>query len=324
MKGRVFAGLIFASLAALIVGVVTGPVTLPAGEIWDAVKSATAPAAPIVRDLRLPRVLLAFAVGGGLGLCGAALQALVRNPLADPYLLGLSGGAGLGAVVAIAAGLSGAWGVPIAAFAGAIAALLLVYRLSLVQGRRLDSRVLLLAGVIVSALCGALMSAIMALSSSATLRNAFLWLLGGFSGASWPALAIFLAYAVIPLIILFATARWLDLLALGEESARHLGLDVDRARLIIYVATGLLTAASVATAGIIGFVGLVVPHAARRLLGPLHRPLLPAVFFGSGTFLVLADALARTVARPVELPVGVVTAIVGVPLFALLLRKTLA
>jgi iron complex transport system permease protein len=324
MKGRVILGLVLVSIAALVVGVVTGPVTLPAGEIWDALKSPGAPAAPIVRDLRMPRVLLAFVVGGGLGLCGAALQALVRNPLADPYLLGLSGGAGLGAVVAIAAGLGGAWGVPMAAFAGAIAALLLVYRLSLVQGRRLDSRVLLLAGVIVSALCGALMSAIMALSSSATLRNAFLWLLGGFSGASWPALGIFLAYAVIPLIILFSTARWLDLLALGEESARHLGLDVDRARLIVYLSTGLLTAASVATAGIIGFVGLVVPHAARRLLGPLHRPLLPAVFFGSGAFLVLADALARTVARPVELPVGVVTAIVGVPLFALLLRRTLA
>jgi iron complex transport system permease protein len=226
-------------------------------------------------------------------------------------------------VIAIAGGLGGSWSLPLMAFAGAMVALLLVYRLSLVQGRRLDPRVLILAGVIVSAFTGALMSAIMALSPEAALRNAFLWLLGGFSGASWPALGLFVAYALLPLGLIVGSARSLDLLALGDESARHLGLDVPRTRLIIYFATGLLTAASVAVCGIIGFVGLVVPHAARRLLGPLHRPLLPAVFLTGGAFLVLADALARTVARPLELPVGVVTALVGVPLFALLLRRTL-
>jgi iron complex transport system permease protein len=292
---------------SLAVGVMLGPVSLAPGELWDALKSADATAAPIVRQLRIPR----------------ALQALVRNPLADPYLLGLSGGAGLGAVIAIAGGLGGSWSLPLMAFAGAMVALLLVYRLSLVQGRRLDPRVLILAGVIVSAFTGALMSAIMALSPEAALRNAFLWLLGGFSGASWPALGLFVAYALLPLGLIVGSARSLDLLALGDESARHLGLDVPRTRLIIYFATGLLTAASVAVCGIIGFVGLVVPHAARRLLGPLHRPLLPAVFLTGGAFLVLADALARTVARPLELPVGVVTALVGVPLFALLLRRTL-
>ncbi len=313
-----------AAVLSLFVGVALGPVSLAPGELWDALKSAGAPAGPIVRELRIPRVLLAFLVGGGLAMTGTALQALVRNPLADPYLLGLSGGAGLGAVVAIAFGLAGSWSLPLLAFAGAIAALLLVYRLSLVQGRRLDPRVLILAGVIVSAFTGALMSAIMALSEAAALRNAFLWLLGGFSGASWPALGLFAAYAVVPLVLILASARSLDLLALGDESARHLGLDVERTRLMIYFATGLLTAASVAVCGIIGFVGLVVPHATRRLLGPLHRPLLPAVFLGGGAFLVLADALARTAARPLELPVGVVTALVGVPLFALLLRRTLA
>lgn len=309
--------------ASLAVGVMLGPVSLAPGELWDALKSADATAAPIVRELRIPRALLAFLVGGSLAITGTALQALVRNPLADPYLLGLSGGAGLGAVIAIAGGLGGSWSLPLMAFAGAMVALLLVYRLSLVQGRRLDPRVLILAGVIVSAFTGALMSAIMALSPEAALRNAFLWLLGGFSGASWPALGLFVAYALLPLGLIVGSARSLDLLALGDESARHLGLDVPRTRLIIYFATGLLTAASVAVCGIIGFVGLVVPHAARRLLGPLHRPLLPAVFLTGGAFLVLADALARTVARPLELPVGVVTALVGVPLFALLLRRTL-
>lgn len=311
------------AVASLAVGVLLGPVSLAPGELWDALKSGAAPAAPIVRQLRIPRALLAFVVGGGLAMTGTALQALVRNPLADPYLLGLSGGAGLGAVVAIASGLGGSWSLPLLAFAGAMIALLLVYRLSLVQGRRLDPRVLILAGVIVSAFTGALMSAIMALSDAAELRNAFLWLLGGFSGASWPSLGLFVAYAGVPLLLVAGSARALDLLALGDDSARHLGLDVQRTRLIIYFATGLLTAASVAVCGIIGFVGLVVPHAARRLLGPLHRPLLPAVFLTGGAFLVLADALARTVARPLELPVGVVTALIGVPLFALLLRRTL-
>jgi len=315
--------LLVAVLVSLTVGVVLGPVSLAPGELWDALKLGNATAGPIVRELRIPRALLAFVVGGGLAMTGTALQALVRNPLADPYLLGLSGGAGLGAVVAIAFGLGGSWSLPLLSFAGAIAALLLVYRLSLVQGRRLDPRVLILAGVIVSAFTGALMSAIMALSDAVALRNAFLWLLGGFSAASWPALGLFIAYALLPLALILGSARALDLLALGDESARHLGLDVGRTRLIIYFATGLLTAASVAVCGIIGFVGLVVPHAARRLLGPLHRPLLPAVFLGGGAFLVLADALARTVARPLELPVGVVTALVGVPLFALLLRRTL-
>jgi len=324
VKPRHLALLLGLALMSLVLGIMVGPVTLAPGEFWDALKSSGAEASPIVRQLRIPRVLLAFIVGGGLAVTGTALQALVRNPLADPYLLGLSGGAGLGAVIAMAVGLGSTWTVPLVAFAGAMIALFLVYRLSLVQGRRLDPRVMILAGVIVSAFTGAMMSAIMTLSDASALRNAFLWLLGGFSGASWPSLGFFTLYAIVPLGLLLGSARALDLLALGDESARHLGLDVGRSRRVIYLATGLLTAASVATCGIIGFVGLVVPHAARQLLGPLHRPLLPAVFLAGGGFLVLADALARTVARPLELPVGVVTAVVGVPLFALLLRKTLA
>jgi len=155
------------------------------------------------------------------------------------------------------------------------------------------------------------------------LRNAFLWLLGGFSAASWQALGLFGAYAVVPLGVLLVQARHLDLLTLGEESALSLGADVEPLKRRVLVTTSLLTAASVATCGIIGFVGLVVPHAMRGLVGPLHRSLLPAVFLAGGGFLVLADALARTVVRPLELPVGIVTALVGVPLFALLLRRSL-
>jgi iron complex transport system permease protein len=257
-----------------------------------------------------------------LSVTGAALQALLRNPLADPYLLGLSGGAGLGAVLAIAVGPAWPWAVPLAAFLGATGAIALVYRLSVVAGRRLDPRVLLLAGVIVGSFTGALMTAVVSVSEAAELRRAFLWLLGGFGAASWRSVAVFSAYAVAPLIVIFAAARSLDLLTLGEETARHLGADVERLKRVIYVATSLLTAASVAVCGIVGFVGLVVPHAVRRVRTPLHRELLPAAFVGGGAFLVLADAVARTVVRPLELPVGAVTALVGVPLFALLLRRT--
>lgn len=308
----------------LLVGLAAGTVPLSPAEVWHGLWRANTSASVIVRDLRAPRVLLAFFVGGSLAVCGAALQAMIRNPLAEPYLLGLSGGAGLGAVIAIATRATGPWAVPVAAFCGAAAAVALVYRLSLVAGRRLDPRVLLLSGVVVGSFAGALMSAIMVLSPAAGIRNAFLWLLGGFGSASWQSLGVFLAYAVLPLGVIGLSARSLDLLALGEEPAHHLGADVHRTRRVVYLCTALLTAASVATCGIIGFVGLVVPHAVRTVARPLHRSLLPLVFVVGGSFLVLSDVVARTVVRPLELPVGVITALVGVPLFALLLRRTLA
>jgi iron complex transport system permease protein len=322
MRGRT-ALLLLAVLAALLVGLAAGTVPLSLSEVWRGLLHGDAQSSVIVRDLRAPRVLLAFVVGGSLAVCGAALQAMIRNPLAEPYLLGLSGGAGLGAVLAIATRATGPWAVPLAAFAGAIAAVALVYRLNLVAGRRLDPRVLLLSGVVVGTFAGALMSAIIVLSPSAGIRNAFLWLLGGFGAASWQSLGVFAAYAVLPLGLIGLSARNLDLIALGEEPAHHLGADVDRTRRLVYACTALLTAASVAACGIIGFVGLVVPHAVRTLSRPLHRTMLPLVFLTGGGFLVLSDVVSRTVVRPLELPVGVITALVGVPLFALLLRRTL-
>jgi iron complex transport system permease protein len=306
---------------SLMVGLWAGPVTFSPRELWEGLLHPYADSAAIVRELRVPRVLLAFLVGGSLSVTGAALQALLRNPLADPYLLGLSGGAGLGAVLAIALNPDWPWAVPAAAFAGATGAVALVYRLSVVSGRRLDPRVLLLAGVVVGSFAGAIMTTVISLSEAAELRRAFLWLLGGFGGSSWRAVSVFLVYATVPLVLLLLSGRALDLLSLGEESAKHLGADVERSKRIVYLATSLLTAASVAVCGIVGFVGLVVPHAIRRLWTPMHRELLPAAFVAGGAFLVLADALARTIVRPLELPVGAVTAIVGVPLFALLLRR---
>jgi iron complex transport system permease protein len=316
----VFLGLLV--VASLVLGLAAGSVALSPAQVWAGLRGGGGGAADIVRELRAPRVLLAFLVGGSLAIAGAALQAMIRNPLAEPFLLGLSGGAGLGAVTAIALRLAGPWAVPLAAFAGALAAVALVYRLSAVAGRRLDPRVLLLSGVVVGTFAGALMSAVIVLSDTAATRNAFLWLLGGFGASSWQSLGVFAAYAVLPLGVIGLHARSLDLLALGEEPAHYLGADVERTRRLVYLATALLTAASVAACGIIGFVGLVVPHAVRTVSRPLHRSLLPAVFLVGGCFLVLCDVVSRTVVRPLELPVGVITALVGVPVFALLLRRS--
>ena len=310
------------AVAAVALGLVLGPTAIGPREVWAALlgqgESSTV---TIVRDLRATRTVLAFLVGGGLAVTGAALQALVRNPLADPYLLGLSGGAGLGAVAAIALGLSGAWGVPLAALVGALLAVGMVYRIAIVGGTVLDPRVLLLGGVVVGAFAASLMGAIMAVAPAPEIRNALLWLLGSFSGASWKTVAIFAAYSAVPLGLIWLQARPLDLLTLGEEPALVLGAEVERLKRTLYFAASLLTAVAVAVSGIIGFVGLVVPHAVRMVWGHSHASLLPAAFLLGGSLLVVADAMARTIFAPVELPVGVVTALVGVPVFVILVRR---
>ena len=314
--------LLLTALGTIVVGVAVGPSGLDLRSVVGGVLgSAGEPTVTIVRDLRVPRVLLAFLVGGSLGVTGAALQALVRNPLADPYLLGLSGGAGLGAVTAIALGAASPWAVPLAAFAGSLGAVALVYRLALIAGAGLDVRVLLLAGVVIGAFAASLMGAIMALVPAPEVRNALLWLLGSFSRASWPAVLLFAVYAVVPLVILYRLARPLDLLTLGEEPAGYLGTNVARTRRMLYVMASLLTAVAVALSGIIGFVGLIVPHAARFTWARLHQALLPATFLLGGSLMVIADAVARTAFAPLELPVGVVTALIGVPVFVALVRK---
>ena len=283
-----------AVIATLGAAVLLGPANVPLRDLLGS---------PIFWQLRLPRAVLAFLVGGALGASGVGLQALVRNPLADPFLLGLSGGAGL------------------AAFAGAVGAMALVYRLGLVGGAQLDPRVLLLGGVAVGAFAAAVTTAIVSLAEATELRNAFLWLWGGFSGASWTTVLVIAVYAPLPLVVLAAAARPLDLLALGEEPAQYLGADVRRLKQVVYLAASLLTAAAVAVAGVIGFVGLIVPHVCRLVWGRLHRTLLPTAFLAGGILLVASDTLARTVVAPRELPVGIVTALVGVPLFAVLLRR---
>lgn len=319
-----FAALGVGACIAGVIGLLVGAVHLPPAAVLAAFVDPASPNATILRELRLPRVVLGFGVGGSLGVAGAALQAVVGNPLAEPWLLGLSGGAGLGAVLAVVLGVPSGWSVAACATLGAIVAIALVYRVALVAGRRVDPRVLILAGVVVGAFASAVSAAILAVTDPFTFRAAALWLFGGFAGASWSAVGRFMVAAVPGLLLLGWLARGLDLLALGDDTALTLGADAPRIRKLAIFATALLTAATVAVAGVIGFVGLVVPHAVRWIVGPLHRGLLPAVFLAGGGFTVLADAGARTVLAPAELPVGVVTALVGVPIFALLLRRSVA
>ena len=322
-SGRFALLLLVAVVAALAAGLFAGAAGIAPRAALEALVGRGDPAArAIVRELRLPRMALGFLVGGVLAVSGASLQALVRNPLADPYLMGLSGGASLGAVLAIQAGVASPWALPAAAFVGAAATIAVVYRLALVAGGLLDSRVLLLGGVVVGAFAGALTSGVLAVSEATGARTAMLWLLGGLGGVGWTGVLALAVYCAPALALLMREARALDLLALGEEPARFLGTDVAATKRRVYVAASLLVAAAVAAAGIIGFVGLAVPHAVRLLRGQGHRGLLPAAFVLGGAFLVLADAGARTVVAPLELPVGVLTAMVGVPLFAVLLRRS--
>ncbi len=320
---HIVALLLLAATVAGTLGLLLGAVRLSPTEVWLALWHADAEGAAIVRTLRLPRVLLAFGVGGSLAVSGAALQALVRNPLAEPWLLGLSGGASLGAVLGTVVGLPPGWSLAACATVGALAAAAMVYRIGAVADQRIDPRVLLLAGVIVGAFTGAVTTAILAVVDPFTFRSATMWLLGGFGGASWSAVRDFFLVAALPLLALGWLARQLDLLALGDETAVALGADVDRTRRLVVLITSALTAATVAAAGVIGFVGLVVPHAMRWMVGPLHRRLLGVVFVTGGAFTVLADTIARTVFAPSELPVGTITALVGVPVFAGLLRRSM-
>jgi iron complex transport system permease protein len=265
-------------------------------------------------------------VGGGLALSGAVFQALLRNPLAEPYILGISGGAASGAVIVLALGLmsGNSWALPIAAFAGALVAIVLVFRVAAAAGRALDVRVLLLAGVVVGAFFTACIAFVLSISEARTVRSAMLWMMGSLAGADWQAVVIATAYTLPAVLLLLALARALNLLAVGEETAQYLGTNVEGVKRLAYVVASLVTAAGVAVAGVIGFVGLIVPHGIRLLVGSDHRIVLPASFVAGAAFLTFADVVARTLLRPSEVPLGVVTAFVGVPLFLILLRRSVS
>lgn len=312
-------GLALLSAASLVFALAAGSVTVAWSELWAFVSGGEESlGSSLVLELRLPRALAAFATGGMLALAGALMQVLLRNPLADPYILGISGGAAVGALLTMLLGAGGVW-LTGSAFGGALLSMLLVFALAHGRGSWTASR-LLLTGVVVAAGWGALISLILSLSPDAQLRGMLFWLMGDLSHAHdpWPGLLVL----VLGLALSLPLARNLNVLARGELQAGALGVAVAPLRVQVYLIASLLTAVAVTTAGSVGFVGLVVPHLLRLVIGNDQRLLLPASALLGGSLLTLADTLARTVAAPQQLPVGVVTALLGVPVFLYLLSRS--
>ncbi|MED5814123.1 iron ABC transporter permease [Mycolicibacterium sp. 050232] len=320
-------------LTAMTAGVAIGSVSIPPGQVWAIVLHAVhsglvdqswpAVRESIVLDARLPRVVLGAVVGAGLAACGMALQAVVRNPLADPMLLGVSSGASAGAVtiLVVGAGSLQLVTVPLAAFLGAFLALVAVYFLARSGGRMTTVR-LILAGVAVAEVLSAVAGLLIVTSDDPHKAQAAVrWMLGGLGGATWSMVWVPAAAVLVGVVVLLAFTRLLNLLYTGEEAAASLGLDVHRFRGAMFVVVALMVGAMVAVSGTIGFVGLIMPHVVRLLVGADHRRALPAAALLGAAFLVLCDIVARTVATPEELPVGILTALVGGPFFLWLMRR---
>ena len=312
-------------LLALLLSLAIGSVFLSPAELWAALRGdGTQTATQILWAIRLPRTVLIALTGAALGGSGAAYQGLFRNPLADPYLIGVASGAGLGAVIAMSIhwpySFWGLLAIPMAAFLAALLAVLIVYTLARV-GRTVPTTNLILAGVAVSSFATSLTSFLM-LRSTGEVRRALGWLLGGSSQSGWTAILAILPYLVIGLGILLFSGHALNLLQFGDDQAQQLGLDVTRTKTLLLVSASLATAAAVAFSGIIGFVGLIVPHIIRIWHGADYRRLLPLSIITGASALLMADVLARVVLAPQEIPVGIVTALAGAPFFLWVLRRS--
>lgn len=323
MRRSVWGLLLATALIAVTLGLAAGAVPLAVRDVWAALLGGgDETTAAIVRGLRLPRVVLGLIVGAGLAASGAALQTTLRNPLAEPYLLGVSGGAAVGAVLAVVGGLVAPSLVPLCAFAGATAAVLVVLGVARAAGGRSDPRILLMAGVVVGAFCTAAIMVALATAPEGAVRGALWWMMGSLGDARWGTILWVGGYVAAGIACLVAWGRDLDVLALGEEAAASLGLDVERATRRVFLAASLLAAATVSGAGLIGFVGLVVPAIARALGARTARLTIAIASLLGGTLVVVADLVARTALRPAELPLGAVTALVGVPFFLWRLRAS--
>ena len=309
----VHGALLLALVVACLISLFAGAVPLPADDVWHS---------GIFR-LRLARTALCVVAGAGLSVAGVIFQAILRNPLAEPYVLGVSSGAGLGASLAIVFGLSaaGAWTLPATAFAGALGTILLVYALSRTPTGTAPVQTLLLSGVVVSAVLGSILMFVVSVTPSEKLHSVVWWLLGNLQIFDWGLLRIVAAVVAAGLAVSALFARDLNLMALGDEPAAHLGLDVEWTKKLFFLLASLMTGATVAACGLIGFVGLIVPHTVRLVAGPDHRRLVTASALAGAAFLVLADSVARTIIAPREVPIGVITAILGGPFFLGLLRK---
>jgi len=314
------------AIALLIIsiwcGVSIGSVHIPLEVIWN--KAADETAANILWKIRLPRVLLAGLVGASLAIAGAAFQGLLKNPLADPYTLGVSSGASVGAVVTLFFGISlpvvGLYALPTLSMVGAVLTMIAVMSFARIVDRSLKMETLILTGVIFSSFLGSLISLMIALSGE-ELRQVIGWLLGSVSMRGWPYVQMITPFVVIGSILLWTQRRELNVLLYGEERAKHLGVNVKRSKYLILIGGSMLTGAAVAVSGTIGFVGLVVPHMTRMIWGSDHRHLLPLSFLNGATLLIICDLVARTIIVPRELPIGVITAFIGAPVFSYIFYK---
>lgn len=308
---------------SFLLGVAMGPSGQGLGELlqtFTGTGDSQSVTQVIFWQIRLPRVLLATAVGAALSLGGLVFQALLRNPLAEPYILGISGGSAVGAIIGLLLGLSPFPGVPLAAFGGSILILFLV--LSLVSRQRaINQDSLLLGGVMVNAFCGAIIMFLISMSHTPQVHQILFWLMGDFTMFSNDRLPVLL-FLLPCFLLIFVMARPMNLLLSGHESAAALGVNVQRLCRILLVTTSFMVSLVVCQSGLVGFVGLVVPHILRLLLGPDHRLLIPACILGGGAYLIFCDLLARTLPMGGEMPVGIVTAIIGAPLFIVLLWRS--
>jgi len=333
VNGAVLLGcLVLGLVVAVLLSLGSGAVHISPGAVvgilldhagFDGGGSFTSQQDAVLWSIRLPRVLLGIVVGGGLGIAGAALQGIFRNPLADPQLIGISSGAALGSAIGILA-LEAAIGTlagPLGAFLGGIAAGAAVYAIARNQGRT-EVVTLVLAGIAVAAVGGAGAAFLSVVADDPRLGSALFYSLGSLGVATWRLLAVTAPFVLAAVILLPLAARRLDLVLLGEREAGHLGVNVERLRIEVLLLATVAVSATVAAAGVIGFVGLIVPHAIRLVAGPSHRLLLPASAVGGALLVVVADVVARTVALPLEVPVGLLTAIVGGPVFLWLIRRT--
>jgi iron complex transport system permease protein len=323
-------------LSLVLIGLATlsltqGAFHIPVGAIigiiadrlgFEAPFAFTGREASVLLTIRLPRLLLAAAVGASLGACGAITQAVFRNPLASPSVIGISGGAAVGAAGAVVLGFAALsrFGMPLSAFVGALSATAVVYGFARRRGRT-EVTTLLLAGIAINAISGALLNLFQALSNEAQLQSIVFWLMGSVSGATWDTLGFTVPLMAVSMIPLAINARSLNLMILGEAEARHLGVETERVRIVCIFGVALATGASVAAAGVVPFVGLVVPHIMRAIVGPDNRALIPSSIVGGAILVTVADLLGRMIVAPSQLPLGFVTALIGGPFFLYLIAR---
>lgn len=299
-------------LLAVLFGICRGSVVIPFSELFSSQNQQ-------ILHLRLARISLGILVGAGLSICGVALQAILRNPLADPYLLGSSSGAGLGAVAAIIFGLSAAY-IPFAAFGGALISIVLVYNFAR-EGSKVPVQSLILSGVIVAIAFSGIMMFLISMSTDEALHGMMWWLLGSLQIYDVKLLFVVGAIVIFGSSIIFILSQDLNAISIGEEVATHLGIEIDRIKKLLFLITSLITGAIVSVSGMIGFVGLIIPHMMRFVVGPNHKILIPASCLAGAAFLVLCDSFSRSLIPPVEIPIGVITSLVGAPIFIVLLKR---